>query len=352
MASSSLMRHGSNCTSTGWPGCSFAAVAGSKTRLDHEDELAAALLAVDDRRRVFRLRRNEAHLAGERLAHAIDEDPHAVARMDRADARLRHKGAHLDVRRRQQRHHRPARRDPFALPIERVEDQAGLRRRSAASAKGPNPPWPAPLRAPAHSPPRRRSDRCASRAAPSPGPLPVARRAGGPGPAPNARDRSPARQLAPERTSCSCRANSFSESTSAARACLSCASTTSISGWRFPFFASSRFACPSASRRSAWSRAAFSAPHSSAKSGSPAFTCAPRCTESVSSAPGQRRSHIDELAFDVALQTLVRRGVCSPPARPSTSATPPTQERSSHDRCGRFIASSLLPSRAHLPERW
>ena len=39
---------------------------------------------------------------------------------DRADLGLRHKRAHLDILRRQQRDHRFARRDPFALPIESV----------------------------------------------------------------------------------------------------------------------------------------------------------------------------------------------------------------------------------------
>ena len=51
-----------------------------------------------------------------------------VAGMNRADPRLGHKGAHLDVLRRQQRDDRVAGGDPFALAVERVENQAGLRR--------------------------------------------------------------------------------------------------------------------------------------------------------------------------------------------------------------------------------
>ena len=40
---------------------------------------------------------------------------------------LRHKGAHLDVLRRQQHNGRPPRRDPFAGAVQRIEDQSCCR---------------------------------------------------------------------------------------------------------------------------------------------------------------------------------------------------------------------------------
>ena len=46
---------------------------------DHEHQLAAALPAVDDRRGELRARRDEAHRAGERLAHAVHSHLRAVA---------------------------------------------------------------------------------------------------------------------------------------------------------------------------------------------------------------------------------------------------------------------------------
>ena len=63
-----------------------------------------------------------------------------IARMNGADPRLRHERAHLDVLRRQQDDDGPARRDPFSLAIEGVEDEARPAGRTAASAKGPIPP--------------------------------------------------------------------------------------------------------------------------------------------------------------------------------------------------------------------
>ena len=51
--------------------------------------------------------------------------------MDRPDAGFGHEGAHLDVRRREQHHHRLSRRDPFAGAKEDVKDEpfpgSGLR---------------------------------------------------------------------------------------------------------------------------------------------------------------------------------------------------------------------------------
>ena len=50
-----------------------------------------------------------------------------------------------------------------------------------------------------------------------------------------------------------------------------------------------------------------SAALSSANSGSPFLTCAPRCTASFSSCPGERRGDIDEFTFDVTLHPVGRR---------------------------------------------
>ena len=96
--------------------------------LDHEDQLGAALLAVNDGGRILRLRRDEAHPPRQRSAHAIHAHLHLVADVNRADLRLRHEGAYLDLLWWQQRDDRVARRNPFAFIIKRVEDEAGFRR--------------------------------------------------------------------------------------------------------------------------------------------------------------------------------------------------------------------------------
>ena len=64
---------------------------------DHEDELVPGFPAVDNRWRVLGAWRDVAHLADERIAHAIDCDAHAVAVLDRANPRFRNEGSHLDV---------------------------------------------------------------------------------------------------------------------------------------------------------------------------------------------------------------------------------------------------------------
>src|SRR5262245_14065150 len=108
-----------------------------EAHLDHEDELLAALLAEDHRRRELDLRRDVGHLPLERARAAVDEDARVVARMEARDDRLRHEGAYLEVRRRQERDHRPARRDPLALAVERVVDEPGLHRRLALLGQVP-----------------------------------------------------------------------------------------------------------------------------------------------------------------------------------------------------------------------
>src|SRR5216117_2088180 len=96
---------------------------------DHEDELVPGFPAVDDRWRVFGAWRDVAHLADERIAHTIHRDAHAIAVLDRTDARFWNEYAHFDILRRQQRDHRFASCDPFTLTVERVINQTCLRRR-------------------------------------------------------------------------------------------------------------------------------------------------------------------------------------------------------------------------------
>ncbi len=57
--------------------------------------------------------------------------------MQRADAALRHEDAHFDGGRREQDDDGPAGGDPFALAVERVEDEPGLRRGLAALGQVP-----------------------------------------------------------------------------------------------------------------------------------------------------------------------------------------------------------------------
>ena len=101
---------------------------GIEDRFDHEHQLAATLAAVDHRRRVLRLGRDEADSPKDRLGHAIHSDAHLVAGVNDADPRFRDERTDLDVLGRQQRNHRPAGGDPFPWAVERVEDQTGLRR--------------------------------------------------------------------------------------------------------------------------------------------------------------------------------------------------------------------------------
>src|SRR5437867_801547 len=84
---------------------------------------------LDDRWRVFGAWRDVAHLADERIAHTIHRDAHAIAVLDRTDARFWNEYAHFDILRRQQRDHRFASCDPFTLTVERVINQTCLRRR-------------------------------------------------------------------------------------------------------------------------------------------------------------------------------------------------------------------------------
>src|SRR5262252_3493282 len=97
-------------------------------RFDHEDKLRARFSTVDYRRRVLRFRRDVAHFPDEWVFYAIYPSANFIAIMNRADARLRNKRAHLDVLRRQKHYDRFASGDPFALAKQRVVNQTRLRR--------------------------------------------------------------------------------------------------------------------------------------------------------------------------------------------------------------------------------
>ena len=98
-------------------------------RFDHEDEFRPALAAVDDRRRVFRARRDVAHFSQERIFHAIHGYLRRVPIVNRADARFRNERAHLDVLRRQKHNHRFSCGNPLTLTKQRFVNQTCLRRR-------------------------------------------------------------------------------------------------------------------------------------------------------------------------------------------------------------------------------
>src|SRR5207248_8673877 len=98
-------------------------------RFDHEDEFRAAFPAVDDRRRVFRVRRDVTDLTNERIWHAVNGHLSRIAVVDRTNLRFGDERAHFNVLRRQQRDHRFPRRYPFALAKKRVINQTGHWRR-------------------------------------------------------------------------------------------------------------------------------------------------------------------------------------------------------------------------------
>ena len=98
---------------------------GVENGLDHEDQFAAAFLAVDDGGSVFGLGRDEGDFAGQRLRQAIHGDADRIAGMNGADAGFGHEGADFDVFRRKERDDRPAGGDPFARAVERVKYKAG-----------------------------------------------------------------------------------------------------------------------------------------------------------------------------------------------------------------------------------
>src|SRR5438477_6714837 len=98
-------------------------------RFDHEDQFRAAFPTVDDRRGVFRVRRDITDLSDERVWHSVNGYPSRITVVDRTNLRFGDERAHLDVLRRQQRDHRFPRRHPFALAKKRVINQTGQWRR-------------------------------------------------------------------------------------------------------------------------------------------------------------------------------------------------------------------------------
>ena len=51
-------------------------------RFDHENEFRAAFPAIDDRRGVFRVRRDVTNLANERICHAVNGHLRRIALVD------------------------------------------------------------------------------------------------------------------------------------------------------------------------------------------------------------------------------------------------------------------------------
>src|SRR2546426_10743705 len=89
-------------------------------RFDHEDEFRAAFPAVDDRRRVFRMRRDVTYLANERIWHAINRHPSRIAVVDRTNLRFGGERAPFDAWWRPQNPPRVSRARPSPLPRQRV----------------------------------------------------------------------------------------------------------------------------------------------------------------------------------------------------------------------------------------
>ncbi len=84
-------------------------------RFDHEHEFAPALLAVDDRRRVFRPRRNETHGARDRFGDPVDEDAKTITGVNRADLCFGDECPYFDIAGRKENDHRPVRPGPIRL---------------------------------------------------------------------------------------------------------------------------------------------------------------------------------------------------------------------------------------------
>src|SRR5690349_8597857 len=83
-------------------------------RFDHKHQLASALVAVNHRWRVFRLRGNKTDRATDRIGYPVHTYGQLVPIMKRPDYRFWHEGADLDILRRQQHHDWAPRFNPFA----------------------------------------------------------------------------------------------------------------------------------------------------------------------------------------------------------------------------------------------
>src|SRR5712691_12175979 len=94
----------------------------SRPCLDQEHELGAVFPAVDHGGRVLGLRGNVADRSGYGLSAAVASHAHRLPDSYRAEDFFRNKEANLDMRGRQERHHRGAGWHPFPLDIKRVGD--------------------------------------------------------------------------------------------------------------------------------------------------------------------------------------------------------------------------------------
>src|SRR2546430_17601453 len=94
-------------------------------RFDHEDQFRAAFPTVDDRRGVFRVRRDITDLSDERVWHSVNRYPSRITVVDRTNLRFGGERAHLDVLRREQRGPRVSPRHPFSLERKRGLKQNG-----------------------------------------------------------------------------------------------------------------------------------------------------------------------------------------------------------------------------------
>ena len=97
-------------------------------RLDQEDQLGPRALRVDHRRRELGARRDVDDVGLEIGRAAVAGEAHLAAHARLRDVLLGHEETQLHARGRQQRHHRRARRHPFADIEEGVLDQRVLGR--------------------------------------------------------------------------------------------------------------------------------------------------------------------------------------------------------------------------------
>src|SRR5664279_3995330 len=88
---------------------------------DHEDELGAVLIAIDNRRSVFNLVRDEGNGRGDVSRTAVAMDSHLLANVEAAHRGLRYEESNFNIFRRQKLDDGASGVDPFACAIERVE---------------------------------------------------------------------------------------------------------------------------------------------------------------------------------------------------------------------------------------
>src|SRR5208283_2021026 len=93
----------------------------------HENQLGAVLVAVDYRRRVFDLCRDEGDGSWDIGGAAVAVNADGLSELETAHQTFGDEKADLDILTRQNLYDRIARSNPFALAIKRVEDQAVAR---------------------------------------------------------------------------------------------------------------------------------------------------------------------------------------------------------------------------------